>query len=766
MIFPFFKKTKITVSSIPKYLSKLGGEITCKKTFPAIQPKFSDFTGLNEELILVLNKMGINSLYSHQAKAIMLAAQRKNFVVVTPTSSGKTLCYNLPVLNKILSDSETRALYLFPTKALANDQLSELTKFLSKLDKGIKCFTYDGDTQSTERKKAKEFGNVVISNPDMLNTAILPHHKAWGTFFRNLNFIVIDELHTYRGVFGSHLANLLIRLQRICEFYESNPIFICSSATIANPLEHAEVLTGRDMTLILENGAPSPEKDFIIYNPPITDKQTRTRRSSLLTAAQIATDALLSGINNIVFTRSRINVELMLKQVKKEILKKNGDPSIVAGYRAGYLPEERRKIEQGLKERELSGVISTNALELGIDIGALDLTILHGYPGSIASTWQQIGRAGRSGKKSSAILIPLSTSADQFIAYNANWFLSSNPEMPRINTKNPYILVKHIVCSASELPFQEGETFGKKDITKILNYLAKNNILNKISENGITKYYSLKNDFPAGKLSLRSTTSKIYTVYDISTLKKPQTIGSISKHMAPITAYPEAVYFHKGKSYLVEKLDYKNMICNVRPLTLDYYTEAKYTTHVNINKILEQSKFFGFGEVALATRPYIYKKIDMSTHRTIGWGKIDLPDESLRTTATWITIPTETSNNIQLKIGAEGLKNLLKNIIPLFLMCDREDVLVLSRKSDSYLGQAAIFMADNIPGGVGIADGIYEVIHKLLRFSLDSISSCTCSKGCLGCVGIIPSEYNPKVAVQALILKILNESRDFCNVKD
>ncbi len=758
MIFPFFKKTKITVSSIPKYLSKLDGEITCQKTFPAIQPKFSDFTGLNEELILVLNKMGISSLYSHQSKAITLAAQKKDFVVVTPTSSGKTLCYNLPVLNKILIDSETRALYLFPTKALANDQLSELTKFLSKLDKGIKCFTYDGDTQSTERRKAKEYGNVIISNPDMLNTAILPHHKSWGTFFRNLNFIVIDELHTYRGVFGSHLANLLIRLQRICEFYESNPIFICSSATIANPLEHAEVLTGRDMTLILENGAPSPEKDFIIYNPPITDKQTRTRRSSLLTAAQITTDALLSGINSIVFTRSRINVELMLKQVKKEILKKNGDPSIVAGYRAGYLPEERRKIERDLKERKLSGVISTNALELGIDIGALDLTILHGYPGSIASTWQQIGRAGRSGKKSSAILIPLSTSADQFIAYNGNWLLNSNPEMPRINTKNPYILIKHIVCSAFELPFQEGELFGKKDITKILNYLAKNKILNKMSENGITKYYSFKDSFPAGKLSLRSTTSKVYTIYDISTPKKLRAIGSISKHTAPITVHPEAVYFHKGKSYLVEKLDSKNMLCNARPLSLNYYTEAKYTTHININKILEQSNLFGFGEVTISTRPYMYKKIDLTTHETVGWGKIDLSDETLQTTATWISIPTEAANDMELKKGMEGLKMLLKNIIPLFLMCDREDILVLSRQNDPNLERPAIFVADNIPGGVGIADGMYETIHKLLSFSLDSISSCTCSKGCLGCVGIIPSEYNPKTAVQRLILKILNKN--------
>ena len=738
------------------YLLKQGGEITYMKKIPAIPPTYSDFYGLKTEIISALRQNQIEQLYSHQSKAVKLALENQSFVIVTPTASGKTLCYNLPVLNKILSEKETRALYLFPTKALANDQLTELKDFIKKIGRDIKCSTYDGDTTNKQRKYARDFANVIISNPDMLNSAILPHHSSWSNFFRNLKFIVIDELHSYRGVFGTHLANLLLRLQRICDFYEVKPIFICCSATIANPIEHAENITNIKMKLISENGAPSPEKKIIVYNPPLADKRSNIRFSSLLMTSKIAANCISSGINSIVFTRSRLNVELLLRQTKEELLKKGEDTSKVAGYRAGYLPAERRAIERDLRSGKLCGVISTNALELGIDIGSLDLTILHGYPGSVASTWQQIGRAGRSSNLSSAILIPTSSSSDQFIAYNPNWVFDVNSEMPRINVKNIYIMIDHIVSSAFELPFSEGERFGDTAIIEILNRLVKHEILYKKNERGCVKYYTNANLYPAKKITLRSSVSRGYTIFDITDPNKKRVVGFIDKHNAPTTVFPGAVYFHENKNYLVKKLDRENLSCFVERRETNYYTEAAYTHHINIDKQVKREDPFGLAEVTLLTRPYLYKRIELATRKYLGWGKIDLPDVSFKTTAAWITIPETSIENSIAKIGLEGVKKLLRNCVPLLLMCHSQDILVHCNFMEPNLGQPTLFIADNIPGGVGLADGVFEQKEKLLEMSLDSLSSCPCTKGCPACVGTICGEINCKQTARSIILKILN----------
>lgn len=760
MSFSLFKKEKLTIASLKKYLANLDGEITCIKNFPAHAAKYSGFAGLAPELVSVLKNDGINSLYSHQTKAISLALAGHDTVIVTPTASGKTLCYNLPVLNTILSNSDARALYLFPTKALANDQLTEITHFIKKLEKDIKCFTYDGDTPYQQRREAKSQAHVIISNPDMLNAGIMPHHAGWASFFRNLSFIVIDELHTYRGVFGSHLANLFRRLQRICEYYGANPVFICCSATIANPTEHAEILTNREMILVSENGAPAPKKEFIIYNPPIVDKRTRIRRSSLFEVAQIAAKALSADISTIIFTRTRINVELLLKQIRKEIIRKGGDPSIVTGYRAGYLPKERRKIENDLRTGKLRGVISTNALELGIDIGSLELTILHGYPGSIASAWQQIGRAGRRGDLSSAIMVPSALAMDQFLSSKPEWFFGAPAEMARIDPSNPYIQVGHVKCSAFELPFSKGEKFGGEDVTEILDYLAKYKVINKVKHLESYSYCWQGTSYPAGELSLRSVTSDIYTILDISNESKQRVIGSMGKHSASVMIYPGAVYFHGGKSYIVQKLDSEKMNCLVKSTIVDYYTESESSTHINVTKELEKKEYFGWGEVTITTTPYMYKKIKLSTHKNVGQGEIDFPEHTMETTAAWISMPADSLKNPELKIGMEGLEKLLKNTAPLFLMCDRSDIQVHSRLNEPHLGHPAIFIADNIPGGVGLAEGVYELKDKLLKASLDSLSSCTCSEGCPACVGIASDEYNAKNIVRNFISNILIKSRE------
>ena len=757
MFSSLFGKEEFSAESLAKYLSKLDGDITCLKKFPPREPSYAGFAGIDPQIIQALKARGVPSLYTHQNRAVSLALAGQDIVIVTPTASGKTLCYNLPVINSLLHDPDSRALYLFPTKALAQDQLTELGRFSEELGRDIRAFTYDGDTPREARAAAKEGGQIIITNPDMLNVGILPYHTYWAKFFQNLNYIVVDELHTYRGVFGSHLANLFSRLLRICEFYNSKPVFICCSATIANPAEHAKALTGRNATLISENGAPSPEKDFMIYNPPIVNRRAGIRRSSLFEVSRIASEALAANVSTIVFTRSRLNVELILKAVRKELVKRGLDPETITGYRAGYLPKERRAIERALRGGKLRGVVSTNALELGIDIGSLDLAILHGYPGSIASAWQQIGRAGRRGSHSAAVMVPSALAMDQFLAAKPEWFLGAPPELARIDPMNPYIQVGHVRCSAFELPFRQGETFGGQDIEQILEFLAAHNVLHKAEGDGEVSYYWQDDSYPAAGLSLRSATGDTYTITDISNAGRARVIGSMDKHSAPTMIYPGAVYFHGGQSYIVQELSEEELLCKVKLANVDYYTEAESTAHINITDEFENDGVFGWGDAVVATTPYMYKKIRLTTHENIGHGKIDLPEEKMETTAAWIAVPDESVNSPDLKIAVDGFKNLLRNTAPLFLMCDREDIQIHDRIKDPRLKRPAIFIADTVPGGVGMAEGVYEIRGKLSKACLDVLDSCGCRDGCPACVGAASDDFDTKSSVRRLIKNILSQ---------
>lgn len=743
--------------TLPEWIGGLSGTVTCRKFFPARGARYGSFGDISPELVRALKKRGIEQLYSHQSEAVKLAAEGRDFVIVTPTASGKTLCYNLPVADAVLRGGNPRALYIFPTKALAQDQLNELLEFSDALPTKIKAFTYDGDTPAQGRTKAKNEANVIITNPDMLNAGILPHHTKWAHFFRDLKYIVVDELHSYRGIFGSHLANLFIRLQRICEFYGSRPVFICCSATIANPGEHAEALTGRKISVISKNGAPSPEKELIIYNPQLVKKRFIYHRSSITETAKIAKEALSRGISAIVFARTRTASEILPNYLREGLAGMGLDTSMVACYRGGYLPQKRRAIERALREGQLRCVVSTNALELGVDIGSLDLVILNGYPGSIASTWQQIGRAGRRDGPSLAVLVASALPVDQFIASRPQWLLGAPPELARIDPRNPYIRVAHVKCAAFELPFAEGEAFGGEDVGEILEYLAGHGVLHKSRGTAGTRYHWRDASYPASEFSMRSATGDTYSIIHTSGRGKPEVIGTMDRHSAPVSLFPGAVYFHDGDTYIVNALDSEKMQCLVEKTDADYYTEGQYSVHITVDEIFESRGPFGWGEISMAAAPSLYKKIKLTTRENLGYGEISLPVEIMETTACWIELPDEAMDKGG-AVAVNGLVNLISNAAPLFLMCDGGDIRVILRPRAPGVNRAAIFVADNIPGGVGLAEGVFELKGKLLEACLDALEACDCEEGCPACAGTPDGVSDIKKGAKSLIKSILSNN--------
>ena len=533
--------------------SRFMDNVTYWNTIEAKDAIFAPFPNwLSEDIIKALNQKGIDKLYLHQALTLDLVKQGNNVVIVTPTASGKTLCYNLPVLNEIYNNPDARSLYLFPTKALSQDQVSELHELITLMGKDIKTYTYDGDTPVNARKAIRQAGHIVVTNPDMLHSGIMPHHTKWVKLFENLKYVVIDEMHTYRGVFGSHMANVIRRLKRICRFYGSNPTFICCSATIANPQELAQRIIEDSVELVDRNGAPSGKKHLIFYNPPLVNKELGIRRSSLLETRKIADQLITNGIQSIIFARSRLMVEVLVTYLKNLVKDKLGNSKEIRGYRGGYLPTERRQIEKGLRSGDIMGVISTNALELGIDIGSLEAAIMCGYPGSIASTWQQAGRAGRRSSNSMAILVASSSPLDQYIIKHPEYFLESSPESGLINPNNLYILLSHIKCAAFELPFEDGEQFGVETLEEILAYLEEQKVLRHVGN----RWHWMTDNFPANNISLRSASDENFVIIDIS---KPEhrVISETDSFSAPMLLHEEAIYIHEGNQYQVEKLDFE-----------------------------------------------------------------------------------------------------------------------------------------------------------------------------------------------------------------
>ena len=740
--------------------------LTAVRQIPARVAKFRPIPAwVTSALSEAYRAKGIRELYSHQASTAELVRDGKNVVVVTPTASGKTLCYNLPVLNAVLESADTRALYLFPTKALAQDQLAELQDLAKRLDDNFGVFTYDGDTPSDARKAIRERAHIVLTNPDMLHTGILPHHTKWMRLFENLRYIVLDELHTYRGVFGSHLANVLRRLKRVARFYGSDPQFICCSATIANPGELAAQLIEKEVEVVEENGAPAGEKLFLFYNPPMVNRNLGIRRSYINEATRVAKEILARKLQTIVFANSRLHTEVLLTYLQQANLPKPGQPEPIRGYRGGYLPGERREIERGLRDGRILGVVATNALELGIDVGSLDACVMAGYPGSIASTWQRVGRAGRRSGSSCAVFIASSAPLDQFIVQHPDYFFGSSPEHAHIQPDNLEILVNHLKSAAFELPISADERFGNVDLPELCEQLGEAGFLHQSGGN----WHWIDEAYPADTISLRSVTSDNFVIIDTTGEEdgKPEVIGEVDFSSALTTVHPKAIYIHQGQQYQVESLDFDKRKAYVKPVNVDYFTDAIRYTQVRVLEIAEEEAITGpaarvHGDVLVRSQVVGFKKIKFFTNENVGSGKLELPENEMHTTAFWITLGHSLLAELPFSLserqnGIFGLLYTLGSMATLLTMCDRRDLgtavgerppsaatdirwedfaTAPSNAPDAKeFFEPNLYIYDAYPGGIGFSEPLYRICSTLLNRARELISACSCENGCPSCVG-------------------------------
>lgn len=736
-----------------RYDEELKANIVHWHTLDAKEASYAPFPEqLHPSIKKALQMRGIEQLYTHQREAFDYAVSGKSFTAVTPTASGKSYCYHLPVLHKILEDKSSRAIYLFPTKALAQDQKTDLNELIEMMDEEIYSYTYDGDTAPGIRQKIRKAGHIVMTNPDMLHSGILPHHTKWVSLFENLKYIIIDELHTYKGVFGSHVAHVIRRLQRICAFYGSDPIFICTSATIKNPKELAENLTNTQHELIAKSGAPVGKKTFIFYNPPIIHPTFGVRRSAVLEVRDLSTRLFEAGIQTIIFAKSRVRVEMLVTYLKSLTAKKIADESI-QGYRGGYLPSERRVIEKGLREGSVQMVVSTNALELGVDIGQLQACIMTGYPGNIASAWQQAGRAGRRQDEALIIYVAQSTALDQYVVNHPTYLLGSDPEQANINPENILILMAHLKCAAFELPFSVTDDYGEFTVQELLEYLAEEGVLVKTS----TQWHWMSDRFPAHEISLRSAAQENVVIIDMTIPTGTKVIGEMDTYSAMTLLHEEAIYIHQGTQYQVEKLDWEEKKAFVREVDVDYFTDANLAVEL---KVLEEDKSAQFttatvsyGDVSLLAIPTIFKKIRFHTHDNIGSGKIHLPPMEMHTNATWVSFDMpENWTEEMLTDALNGVAYAIGAFIPLFIQCDRNDVSVVPQVKAVHNERPTLFIYDSYPGGIGLSEKVYDLVLPLLERTILHVENCPCQVGCPSCIGAQEGLLESKKHV----LKVLN----------
>lgn len=710
-----------------KHYEKIEGKSAKYASFP---------THLHQSIMKALAEKGITQLYSHQREAFDLATSGKSITAVTPTASGKSLCYHLPVLQSILEDDSSRALYLFPTKALAQDQLADLHELIEASGESILSYTYDGDTAPGMRTKVRKSGHIVLTNPDMLHSGILPHHTKWVSLFENLKYIIIDELHTYKGVFGSHVAHVLRRLKRICNYYGCDPIFICTSATIANPKELAEALTNTPMQLVSNNGAPAGVKHFIFYNPPVVHKTFGIRRNAILEVRDIASYLYREGIQTIIFAKSRVRVEMLVSYMKELTKKKLFDTTIM-GYRGGYLPSERRKIEKSLRDGEIRTVVSTNALELGIDIGQLQACIMTGYPGNIASAFQQAGRAGRRQDDALIIYVAQSMALDQYIIQHPNYLLGQTPEEARIHPDNMLILMDHLKCASFELPFTLAETYGEFEVQELLSFLESEGVLVKTSD----KWHWMTDRFPASEISLRSASQENVVIIDKTIPKGTVVIGEMDRYSAMTLLHEEAIYIHQGKQYQVEILDWEEKKAYVTEVDVDYYTDANLAVELKVISEDEVKELgaasVAFGDIAVLAIPTIFKKIKLHDKQdNIGSGPINLPAEELHTNATWLAFDLPIGwKEADLTDAMTGAAYAIHSLIPLLIKCDRNDIHVVPQVKAVHTGKPTIYIHDSYPGGIGLSEKLFGRWEELLRLAANHVESCFCEYGCPVCIG-------------------------------
>lgn len=722
---------------------------------PAREGRYVSFPeDLDPLLVEALENRGLGSLYTHQEEAYRSARAGNHTVIVTPTASGKTLCYNLPVLQTLLEERDSRALYLFPTKALSQDQQSELNEIIEKGNLPLPVNTYDGDTPNSVRIAARNSGRIVISNPDMLHAGILPNHPKWIRFLSALKYVVIDEIHTYRGVFGSHMTNLLRRLRRITEFYGSGPVFICCSATIGNPKDLAEKLLEKPVTVVDRNGAPAGERHIVLYNPPLVDRVQGIRRGVVLESRNLGTSFLKRKIKTIIFARSRVRVELIASYINKLLYNHftEGNRVRVESYRGGYLPNERRAIERGLRDGSIHGVVSTNALELGIDIGGLDVSILAGIPASIASSWQQLGRAGRRNTASLSILIASASPTDQYMIRHPEYFFTSSPEAAWIDPYNPYILIDHLKCAVFELPVKEGEDFGGP-VNELMRYLE---------ENGVARYtggswYWSDRSYPAEQISLRTATAENVIIIN-TTGGKNNVIGEMDLPSAKELLFEGAVYIHRGDQYMVIELDLDENRCYVRESTNNYYTDSIVKTDIKVLEEDRRDRPGGLetvlGDVLVRRQVAKFKKLKYGTHENIGYGEIFIPEDEMHTRSVVILFPGGTPAGRYLSDLIEEEREtvlsrtgtILRNVAPFFLLCESFDLGVAERVRDPHFQMPALYIYDKYPGGIGLSEGFGEKLDSIRTAAGEVIAGCPCLRGCPACIGpeeAVSDQYSP-----------------------
>ncbi len=675
---------------------------------------------LHPALRRALDTKGIRELYSHQGEAFDAARAGKHVVVSTPTASGKSLCFHLPVLDALANDPTATAIYLYPTNALTGDQEASVRDLVAASGLSIGAIVYDGDTPGDARRAARQKTRIVMTNPDMLHSGILPHHAGWARTFQSLRYVVVDELHTYRGVFGSHVALVIERLLRVARFHGANPQVISATATIGNPREHAASLIGApasEVTLVGTSGAPRGERHVVLYNPPVVNQELGIRASHLKSTVRLTTDLLRARVPTIVFGGSRNSVEIMLKYLR-DALTEELSPDAIMAYRGGYLPDTRRRIERGLRQGEILGIVATNALELGIDIGDLDAVVCAGYPGSIAGTWQRFGRAGRRNASSVAVLVASSAPLDQYLARQPNYLLDGAAEEARIDPENTEILLQHLKCAAFELPFSRGDAFAKLDSTETveaLGFLEGHGVLHESAG----RYHWSADAYPATHVSLRSIGWDNTVIIDVDS---GRTLGELDWRATPTMLHEQAIYQHDAEQYQVERLDHENHKAFVRKVAPDYFTTALSYTKVSIiERDRERPIFRGQGalaEVSVVEKVTGFKKVKFFTHENAGYGEVRLPDIQMHTPSFVWTLPVALASEIDLPRvalvdGLRGVLRALELVATLALMCDPRDIgRTLDDGSSGGDGPGAfdptLFLFDNVPGGIGLAARIYE----------------------------------------------------------
>jgi len=737
-------------------------------------------------LVAALKARGIEQLYSHQAEAWDAAQRGEHVAIVTPTASGKSLCYTLPVVAAAMT-AQAKALYLFPTKALAQDQVAELLELNRAGELGVKAFTFDGDTPGDARQAIRLHGDIVVSNPDMLHQAILPHHTKWAQFFENLRYVVIDEIHTYRGVFGSHVTNVLRRLKRICAFYGVNPQFILCSATIGNPRAHAEALIEQRVHAITESGAPSGDKHVLLWNPPVVNADLGLRASARSQSNRIARIAIKSGLKTLVFAQTRLMVEVLTKYLKDIFDHDPRKPPRIRAYRGGYLPTERREAERAMRAGSIDGIVSTSALELGVDIGSLDVVVLNGYPGSVAATWQRFGRAGRRQQPSLGVLVASSQPLDQYVVRHPDFFADASPEHARIAPDQPLILFDHIRCAAFELTFVAGEPFGPVDPAVFLEALAESEVVHQEGD----RWEWIADSYPANAVSLRSVADGNFVVVD-KTDGKQQIIAEVDYSAAALTLYEGAIHMVQSTPYQVEKLDWEGRKAYVTRTHVDYYTDS-----IDFTKLKVLDRFDGgtagrgdshHGEVHVVRRVAGYKKIRYYTHENIGYGPVTLPDQELHTTAVWWQLPQATllkafASKQDALDGFLGAAYALHVVATVAVMADARDLQKAVGDGDgAWFAMAdakgrgqlrggdngepvgvelqqfvpTVYLYDNFPGGVGLSEPLWQRQAELVQRARELVQRCDCVAGCPACVGpVLAAQEESATTPKALALHVL-----------